>query len=213
MKIERGTFLRVAAGASATALNFLYPGLAKASGLGTARPQMTTPAPPSLPAGTVRDMSGLDPTVALGAVMSQNANGVVLQAGNEVRAVRIPSDTMVWKEFDVTPDVIQLNDWLHVKGTPQPDGSLLAQSGWVFVNIGRRNGVVAQNASSSGLTAQTLDRKSGFAIELSPRLEVISVEDGSLLPGHIANLTPGTTFGAVGLRLPNGGFRATRIWL
>lgn len=208
-RIERGTFLQTAAVAAAATLNFLYPGLTRAAGVAEARTAGRSLA--TTPGGTLQQVVGPDPSFAGGEVVAKTADGVVLQSGTTVRAVRIPPTTVVWKEFEVTPDVIQLQDWLDVKGTPLADGSLLARSGWVFVNIGRRDGIVGQVASPTSLVVQ--HEKGTYTMELSPRLEVISAEDGSLLPGGLARLTPGTPFGAVGLRLPNQGFRATRIWL
>jgi hypothetical protein len=66
-----------------------------------------------------------------------------LRSDARVRAVRIPSGAVVWKEFDLAPNAIAVGDWVDVKGTPLYDGSLLAKSGWLFVNIGRRDGVVS----------------------------------------------------------------------
>jgi hypothetical protein len=207
-RIKRGTFLRAGAAAAAT-LNFLYPGLTRAAGT-VRRETRSLPTTTRPPAGVVV-MDGPDPTFAGGQVVTKTADGVVLQSHAAVRTVRIPPGTVAWKEFDVTPDVIQLGDWVDVKGTPLADGSLQARSGWVFVNIGRRDGVVGQVVSPTSLNVR--NGQSTYTMELSSRLEVIGAEDGLPLPGGLASLTPGTQFGAVGLRLPNYGFRATRIWI
>lgn len=116
---------------------------------------------------------------------------------------------VVWKEFETSADVIQVGDWLDVKGTPQADGTLVAQSGSIFVNIGRRDGVV----ESISLNRLTMKHNKGIeTIELSTRLEVVEAATQANVIGGVSSLTPGTHIGVVGLRLPDGGFRATRIW-
>lgn len=160
----------------------------------------------------VIQMKGPDPTYASGKVVTKNSNVIVLQSASGVREVRFPAQAVVWKEFDVTPEAIELNDWVDVKGTPLECGALLAQSGWVFVNIGRLDGSVDQvSEKPNTLTVKT--KQGQKLIELSKRLEVISAKDGLPLSGHISALTTGIEIGAVGLRLPDGGFRATRIWV
>ncbi len=202
MLIPRKTFLGTVGGTVAMVVGFLYPELARAVASPTAGSR-------TAPGGTSVTPTGADPTYASGEVVASTPEGLVLQSAAGTRAVRLPSATLVWKVFDVTPDAIQLHDWVDAKGTPLADGSLLARSGWVFVNIGRREGVV-DKISPAGLTMR--HNKGTETIELSSRLEVISATDGRPLPGGLAALTPGTQIGAVGLRLAGGGFRATRIW-
>ncbi len=110
--LERRTFLKIAAGAAATTANFLYPGITKAA---DARTEVAIV---RVPKAALDAVSGPDPNMAFGTVVSKATNGVVLQYGtSKTYAVRISPDITVWKEFDVTPDVIQLGDWLDVKGT------------------------------------------------------------------------------------------------
>lgn len=215
-RLTRGTFLRIAGGCGAAAVNFLYPGMARGAAPHEAphgnseslRPGLNESGTPD--GKTIRRMVGPDPTFAGGEVVAKTPDGIILQSHYAVRAVRLSPDTSVWKEFDVMPDAIQLHDWVDVKGTPLPDGSLQARSGWVMVNIGRLDGVVEQVNSPTSLTVR--NQAGGGQIELSRRLEVIHAEDASLVDGQLVSLPPGTRFGAVGLRLPDGGFRATRIW-
>ena len=201
--IDRRGFLQRVAGVSAGAAGLLYPGAERALGFGsTAR-------------GAVREGTlllephGPDPTYAGGDVVAQTDNGIVLQAAGTSRGVRIPATTVVWKETEVGPDVIATGDWLDVKGSPQDDGTLLATSGMVFVNIGRRDGTVV---SSDPDSATLLYGSDTFTIELSDYLEVISAADGTPYSDGPQALYEGCQMGAVGLNLPNGGFRATRIW-
>jgi hypothetical protein len=143
-------------------------------------------------------------------VVSKADEGVVLKSDAGVRAVRIPSGSRVWKEFDVTIAEIEIGDWVDAKGTPQADGSLLADSGRVFVNIGRRDGKV-QVVSAGQVSIETA-KGSVQSLELSPRLEVLDLQSGAVSTRGIADIQSGMQIGAVGLRLPGGGFRATRIW-
>lgn len=208
MKITRRSFLGTVGGAALWIIGFLYPGIQAFSKTASESPQIPSSAG-AVSATELRQMNGPDPTYAGGEVVEKTLEGVILKSDTGVRAVRIPAETAVWKEFDVKPDVIQLHDWLDVKGTPLADGTLLAHSGWVFVNIGRRNGFV-EDLSADSLVLRTA--KGTERIELSSRLEVISAHDGKPLPGGVAALRRGAQIGMVGLRLPNGGFRATRIW-
>jgi len=191
-------------GASAGAVGLLYPGAERALGFGA-----TAEAP--VREGTqMITVNGPDPTYAGGVVVAQTSTGVVLEEGDITRGVRIPPTTVVWKETELGPEVIQQGDRLDVKGVPQSDGTLLANSGWVFVNIGRRDGTVM---TSDGTSATLSHQGETFSIEFSDVLEVISAEDSSPLSGGRSAIEPGAQIGAVGLNLPGGGFRATRIWL
>lgn len=205
MKVERRTFLKMLVAAGVGSADFLYPGLGRAASRAGAPSRSMER---QTGAGPMR-LQGPDPTYGGGQVVAKTTSGVVLKSDAAVRAVRIPEGTVVWKEFDVTADAIQLQDWVDLKGAPLADGSLQAKSGWIYVNIGRVDGVVDETPASVLVIKQPTGRRT---LELSTRLEVISVEDGSPLPGGIAALTPGTAIGAVGLRLPDGGFRATRVW-
>ncbi len=132
MKLTRRTFMGALGGAALSALGLLYPGIqAPSTGAMLDSPRGPT-SPGAIPKGDVRQMKGPDPSYAGGQVVEKTTDGVILKSDAGVRAVRIPAETVVWKEFDVKPDVIQLDDWLDVKGEPLPDGTLLARSGWVF---------------------------------------------------------------------------------
>ena len=157
----------------------------------------------------VRLENDSDPSFASGYVVAKTQGGVILQSNHGSRGVRIKPDTLVWKEFNQGADIIQLQDWLDVKGVPLQDGTLEARSEWVWVNIGRREGVV-QQVSPQGVAIR--HDKGVETFELSKHLEVINARDESPRAGGVTSLLPGMRVGAVGLRLPNSGFRATRIW-
>lgn len=208
-KVDRRSFLRVVAGTALAGFSFFYPGIGSVLGSTLARPRPSLGVAAAAGAPNVQRMIGPDPTFAGGKVVAKTSEGVILQSAAGVRAVRIPAGTVVWKGSDMTPDAIQLQDWVDVKGTPLEDGSLLARSEWIWVNIGRREGVVKEVSPG----AVTLKHNKGTErIEVAPTLEVIRTSDGAPHVGGIAALKPGTQIGAVGLRLPGGGFRATRIW-
>jgi hypothetical protein len=222
--MERRSFLKVIAAGGAAAVNFLYPGLTGVVGAASSRDEAIEKHPekhPEDPAKHPEKHPEIDPDFAGGYVVEQTATGFVLAAGEEFRAVRLPAEASVWKEFEnVDHGVIKLGDYVDVRGTSLADGSLMAKSAWV--NIGRLDGTVEQLIVPSGdIMAQ--DSRIRVAaikggqrdIELSPALEVlrISEADADLQAASIANVVPGTKMGAVGLRLPDGGFRATRIWI
>jgi hypothetical protein len=203
-RMERKRFLQAAGGSALAGIGFLYPGAAEAR---RAMLQRSGAAPASSPA--MVEHAGPDPTYAEGEVVAKTSEGVVLQAPNVARAVRIPPGTIVWKEHEGSANLIELHDWVDVKGIPQTDGSLLATSGMVFVNIGRTQGVIEEITGAS----LTISGPNGRAtLELSSRLEVIRSADESAYSNGVRDLAIGTPIGAVGLLLPKGGFRATRIW-
>jgi hypothetical protein len=122
----------------------------------------------------------------------------------------VAPDAVVWKEFDLSPDAIDLGDWVDAKVEVEPDGKRVAKSGWIFVNIGRHDGTF-RGLEPGGLRSETFDGKSHL-LELSSRLEVMHA-GGPPVSGGINGLAEGQPFGAVGLRLEGGGLRATRIWI
>ena len=81
----------------------------------------------------------------------------------------------------------------------------------VFVNIGRRDGVI-EETHSDHVKVKT-QRGDIHSVEFSDRLEVIREDDESPIPGHVGALSLGTPIGSVGVRLRNGKYRATRIWV
>lgn len=201
--MERKRFLALTGGSILTGVGFLYPGAAEA---GRA---MRTRATDGAPNSSVTAINGSDPTYAGGEVVGRSSEGVVLQTSNAVRAVRMPAGTVVWREYEGDIGLIQMHDWLDVKGTPGADGSLLATSGMVFANIGRADGVVSEVSGSSVVLK---DSRGSSKLDLSPRLEVVRASDGSHYSNGVHDLAAGTAIGAVGLVLPNGGLRATKIW-
>ncbi|TAH49756.1 MAG: hypothetical protein EYC68_16135 [Chloroflexota bacterium] len=200
--MERRTFLKTLGVGSTAFVNFLFP---SAIGAGSIDNQ-------DVESQSV-DKNGaiLDPNFAGGWVIQKTKNGVILDRGDDLRAVRIPDTAILWKEFDGSPSEIEIEvgDYLDARGVALKDGSLRAQQGWI--NIGKVEGVIEQ------VTSQNLDLTNVHghlrSMEFSSKLEVIHAKDGAPVEGHLSRLAKGSTIGAVGLRLPNGGFRATRIWL
>lgn len=205
MKISRKTLLKLAGASIASGASFMYPGLAGVAQSLSDRSSTAT----EIRSLSAIQLVGADPSFATGEVVDKTAEGVVIKSAEGARAIRIPAGTLVWKEVPVPSHVIQLGDWLDVKGTPLEDGSLRARSGWIFVNIGRRSGIVL-SYSAKGLTIK--NNKGAETLELSSALEVIWASTDAAIPGGVSALSPGAHVGAVGLRLANGGFRATRIW-
>jgi len=133
----------------------------------------------------------------------------VLQSADATRAVRIPSDAVIWKEFDVTAEDIKIGDWIDVKGENQVDGSLLAKSGWIFVNLGRWEGIITAAGTELVVTRHTGESK---RISFSQRVDVIHAQGLKPVEGGTAGLIVGQSVGAVGLMLSDGSLRATRLW-
>jgi hypothetical protein len=202
-KMGRKRFFGVAGGSILTGVGVLYPGAAEAgrtmrAGAATANPN-----------ATVVSITGPDPNYAGGEVVARSADGIVLKTSNGMRAVRVPVGTVVWREVEGDLGLIELHDWVDVKGAPQDDGSLLARSGMVFANIGRADGILSEVTPSAVLLA---DSRGPAKLDLSPRLEVLRSVDGSHYANGVQGLTVGEPVGAVGLMLSDGGLRATRIW-
>ena len=199
--MERRTFLKTVAAGGAAALNFLYPGLTNVVGAASGNLE---------PAAVEDPFPERDPNFAGGRVVEKTGDGIILAAGDEIRAVRMSADALVWKEFEGVPhSEILLGDYMDVRGTALADGTLLAKNVWI--NIGRTDGKVDM-LLPTGLQMMSI-KGVQRTLELSKALEVVQIQDGKELVSSLASLVPGTTFGAVGLLLPDGGFRATRIWI
>jgi len=212
--MERRSFLKAIAAGSAAAVNFFYPGMTSVVGAATLESKESVEK-------DSRKYPEIDPDFAGGYVVERTTEGFVLAAGNEFRAVRLPAEAAVWKEFEgVNHSEVQVGDYVDVRGTSLPDGSLLAKNAWV--NIGRLDGTVEQlmpvdgSITAQGSKLRVAAIKGGHReIELSSALEVVRISDADveMMAASIENVVPGTKMGAVGLRLPNGGFRATKIWI
>lgn len=222
-RINRGTFAKGGLAALAGLTNLLYPGVV---GAATRVPSTARQTAPGLTEDvtadgrTIKTMVGPDPTFASGTVTAVTAAGVLVENPVRTRVIRIDPALQVWKEFFVSPDVIQVGDEVTAaRGTPQADGSLVATNQWVWVNIGKREGFV-QTVAADHLDYQPANAHvtpgqpaPTDTLQFSQALEVISGKDESAWPGGTSGLTSGTRFGSVGLNLPDGGFRATRIWV
>jgi hypothetical protein len=192
-------------GAFAGLAGLLYPGIGPALASARSAPARPIPVVPV----DARLMDGADPSFWGGEVVARSGDKLLLRSAAGERTAQIPATNVVWKEFYVSPSVIEIGDWVDVKGVPQPDGALLADDRRVWVNIGRRDGVV-EAVTGTGLLVR--HRKGRETFELSSTLEVISATTGQPLPAGLATITPGTTIGTVGLRLRGGGYRITRLW-
>lgn len=209
---QRRTFLAMLAMTTAAAVDFLYPGLADAATVArTARHSGTSHQADIGGKKLIRSMAGNDPGFAGGVVVAATASGIILRSDAAVRTVLIAPESVVWKEYDVTPQAIELGDWVDVRGTPHRSGALEARSGWIWVNIGRMDGRIT--SSSAEAVVVTTDSGRQRTMELSRRLEVVYAKSGSPVASAASALKPGMIVGAVGLRLPDGRLRATRIWI
>lgn len=189
-----------------TSLAGLAVGIAGLAYPGIGRVLAAEPRPNSVP-----DTSGNDRGFAGGRVEFVTTDSIVLTNAEYTRIVRIPPGSTVWKEFDVALDQVEIGDRVQARGEPQEDGSLLAKPGWVWVNIATWHGEVVALRANGLLTR----RRDGLERELlfSPRLELISGKDLSPIAAGTSALVIGSHLGAVGLSMPDGSLRATRVWI
>lgn len=208
---DRRTFLKRGAGWAAllSATQFFYPGSANALSRTAA---LRGGSPGLAPQGGPKHLTmvGPDPTFARGEVTAITDNGVLVENVARSRAIIWPAGMTVWKEFFVPVSEIKIGDTVSAAGRPQGDGSLLADLKRAWVNIGIRDGTF-----DSAATDHINMRSRAGQLEpvyLSTALEVIHVDTGDPISNGLSALRPGQNFGAVGLVLPNGTFRATRVW-
>ena len=205
-EVPRRTILKGAAAATAFSLaDILYPGTAVASRLKGRLGQSRQVA------STVNKLTGADPGFAKGIVSQVTPSGVVLSNVLLSRALVFPVGALVWKEYMQPFSIIQVGDVVAARGQPQSDGALMAQSGWTWVNIATRNGTIT-TLSDSGLTLANPSSQSRV-LAFSPYLETVDGATGNALTSGQTGLSVGMTIGAVGLALPDGSLRATRIWV
>jgi hypothetical protein len=204
---NRRTLVAGSTGAIGGFVGLLYPGVGRALGLGTEQMETGRAVREGATAITI---TGPDPGFASGYVVEKTASGVILNSDFGSRAVRIKPGSLAWREYLQPADsVIELQDWMDVRGTPLDDGSLEARDEWMWLNIGRIEGPVHHFGPGSIFVEND---KGIQELELSSRLEVVNGEDESPREGGASSLAAGMLVGAVGLRLPDNGFRATRIW-
>jgi hypothetical protein len=151
---------------------------------------------------------GADPSYAGGIVVAIHGARIVLEVAGIPRVVQMTDETIVWREFPLAPDAIELGDWLDVRGVPCADGTLLARSGMVLVNVGFADGTVT-DVDDRAITLEHGDRRTSFAF--SDHLQVVSMIDGLPRCEHLRALAPGMLADVIGLVLPDGSLRATRI--
>lgn len=214
VRVKRREFVSGATAGAAGVLGFLYPGAtAVARGRGS---QALGPRVIPQSGVTLQTLAGPDPTFAQGTVTALVSSAslvttMVLVGASGARNVSMVPTDVVWKEVLGSPTLIESGDTVILKGSPQSDGSLAAQSGRIFVNLERRDGVVMA-ASSTGITLNKRNQAIE-AVALSSSLEVIHQRDGSPYSGGAAAIPPNTPVGAVGIALADGSFRATRVWV
>lgn len=191
--------MRGTIGAVVTILSFPYPGLAR---ILTADGSVSQSA-----AAKASD----DATFWSGVVTAKYEGSLVLTSPAGSRRVLVAPGPSIWREIAVSIDAVSLGDSVMAKGDPQPDGSLAAWSGWVWVNIGQWHGTVSA-MQPDGLVAKRHDGVERF-IHFTPRLEVVAARRQVPIPAGIRALAIGMQIGAVGLRLPDRSMRATRLWM
>lgn len=197
-RIGRRTFVRAAVGAIGGIVSFAYPGLAN-----QIEPLRTQARPGTATAN--------DPSFWSGSVTGKEAGTLIVTSDVGSRRVRVQEGQTIWREFPVSIDGVNLGDSVMARGDAQPDGSLAARPGWLWVNIGRWDGVI----TSVGPEAVVVKGHNGAyrTIHFSPSIQVIRSVRQTVFPGGASALRVGMQVGSVGLRLPDRSLRATRIWI
>lgn len=200
--ISRRGLLGSIVGVGVGMASLAYPGLARV--LTTAGHPLSVGGP-TLPQDT-------DQTFWSGTVTAKTKDTLVLTSAVGTRTVRIPPGSLVWKEFDVPLDAVDLGDQVMVKGEPQPDGSLLARPGLVWANGASWDATIL-GLRPGGLIVKRHRDGAERSLLFSQRLEVITAAKQLPVPEGARALSVGLDIGAVGLALPDGNLRATRIWI
>lgn len=200
--INRRRLLASAVSAGVATLSFAYPGLARVVTVDRGGTRSVVPAPAAF----------RDPTFWTGVVTGKTANSLEIATVEGARIVRIPAGSLVWKEFDLPITSVDIGDSLMVKGEPQPDGSLRARPGWVWANGASWDATLLAPRPGGFLVKRHRDQAERSLL-FSKRLEVITAVKQRTVPEGTGALVTGMTIGAVGLVLPDGNLRATRIWI
>jgi hypothetical protein len=196
--IGRRTFVRAAVGAVAAVVSFSYPGLASIL------------APDQSRALAVAQGAS-DPSFWSGVVTAKGAQNLIVTSELGSRRVSVQEGATIWRELPVSIDAVSLGDSVMVRGEPQADGSLAARPGWLWVNIGRWDGLIVATVPGGVV----VKREDGVhrTVHFSPALQVIRAARQDSIPGGSEALAVGMQVGSVGLRLPDRSLRATRIWV
>lgn len=204
LRVRRRSVLASIGGAAIGMVTFAYPGLASAVAPARHERNVIPTSTPSL----------RDPGFTGGRVHLKTADTLVVANPEYSRVIRVPPGRTIWKEFDVSIDEVNVGDAVHARGEPQPDGSLLARPGWIWVNIAVWHGRVTGRTAGGVLATRTRGRHvQERELTFSSRVEVISGKDLKPLAQGVGALALGGNIGAVGLALPDGRLRVTRIWV
>lgn len=144
---------------------------------------------------------------AVGFVVSRGNSSITLrsaQAGQVV--VDVSPTTSVWKETEVGLDVIEEGDLLYVRAVP--DGSLVVAHR-IWVNIGWVHGSIDQPGPNA--VTVSVPRLGTRTLYLTPGTLLFDRDNVNL--AKEAHLSAGTWVDALGVFLPGGHLRATRIWV
>lgn len=198
--LDRRTFMHSVAGAVAGIASFSYPGLASVLSRDNAVAK---------PAST--EAALIDPSFWSGVVIAKAEFALILKSPTRSRRVAVEPGLTIWKGEPVSIDAVNVGDSVMAKGMANADGSLAAWPGWVWVNIGRWDGVIT-TVGPEGMTVQRQDGTQR-TIYFTRSAEVIRAKRQVPVAGGLGSLALGMDIGCVGLRLPDRSLRATRIWI
>lgn len=197
--LSRRAFVQATVGAILAAASFPYPGLARVLREGSGGTGFVDP-------------DGPDPmSFESGRVTAKDADSLTVTSPERTRKIRVQPGRTIYKEFLVSLDEVALGDSVMAKGDPQPDGSLSAWRGWVWVNIGVWNGSIV-DLRPDGIRVRRHDGREKD-LRFSARLDVIRAKKQVPVPEGTRALAVGSQVGAVIYGVPDGSLRATRIWI
>jgi Domain of unknown function (DUF5666) len=172
-----------------------------------------TPFTPTLGSG----MSTKFPTTfEAGNVLAKDATGVTLQGETGPSHVTFTPATTVWKEVETTADVIEVGDLLYIRAVETPPvvaGQREFEALRVWVNIGWYHGRIKSVAEKSIVVAA--EHRKGSLGERTVHLSDFTIlfEHQKPAARYRRQLAAGQWVDALGVFVPGGDLRATRMWV
>lgn len=151
-----------------------------------------------------------------GIVLSRDSSSLEVRKheGAEPRRIRLSALTSVWKETEVSPDIIEPGDFLFVRVLESPglaEGELEALRIWV--NLAQYEGRI-KSVEQRSMQLALHDNGQEFAERTIYFTEHTIVFERTN-PGakYQGQLQPGQQVATIGVAVEGGHLRATRIWV
>ncbi len=149
----------------------------------------------------------LDSAFTQGTVLSRDSSSLLLtNQRHGMQQVRASAATTVWREIETTWQAIEPGDFLYVKGNALPNDAVEGVRIWA--NIGWYRGVIDEVASDHvRLFLGSGTRK----VYLTPL--TLLLQAGRPAAHYAGQLSIGQRVEALGMFVPGGDMRATRLWI